>query len=77
MVMEILSPFTQRHDRLVKPGLYQRAGVREYWIVDPDKKSIFVYFLEFTCFRADAYTFLDKIKVNIYKINLFFIKNYL
>ena len=35
MVVEILSPSTQRHDRLVKLGLYQRAGVREYWIVSP------------------------------------------
>ena len=28
MVVEVLSPSTQRHDRLVKLGLYQRAGVR-------------------------------------------------
>ena len=35
MVMEVLSPSTQRHDRLTKFSLYQRAGVREYWIVDP------------------------------------------
>ena len=39
MVVEILSPSTRRHDRLVKLGLYQRAGVREYWIVDPDNRS--------------------------------------
>ena len=40
MVVEILSPSTRRHDRLVKLGLYQRAGVREYWIVDPDNRSV-------------------------------------
>lgn len=45
MVMEILSPFTQRHDRLVKPGLYQRAGVREYWIVSPEEQSVQVFTL--------------------------------
>lgn len=33
MVIEILSPSNRRHDRLVKLDLYQRAGVREYWIV--------------------------------------------
>lgn len=46
MVVEILSPSTQRHDRLVKLGLYQRAGVREYWIVDLAEKSVQVFVLE-------------------------------
>ena len=40
MVVEILSPSTQRHNRLVKLGLYQRAGVREYWIVDPENRCV-------------------------------------
>ena len=43
MVVEILSPSTQRHDRLVKLGLYQRARVREYWIVDPDSSTVQVF----------------------------------
>ena len=43
MVVEILSPSTRRHDRLVKLNLYQRAGVREYWIVDPDTQSVQVF----------------------------------
>ncbi len=46
MVMDILSPSTQRHDRLVKLDLYQRAGVREYWIVDPDSRTVQVFLLE-------------------------------
>lgn len=45
MVVEILSPSTQRHDRLVKLNLYQRAGVREYWIVDPDNQTVQVMLL--------------------------------
>ena len=46
MVVEILSPSMRRHDRLVKLGLYQRAGVREYWIVSPEEKTVQVLLLE-------------------------------
>lgn len=46
LIIEILSPSTQRHDRLTKYNLYQRAGVREYWIVDPAAKSIQSFVLE-------------------------------
>ncbi len=40
MVIEILSPTSLRHDRLVKLNLYQRAGVREYWIADPENRTV-------------------------------------
>lgn len=43
MVIEILSPSTRRHDRLVKLNLYQQAGVREYWIVNPDEQTVQVF----------------------------------
>ncbi len=43
MVVEILSPSTQRHDRLVKLGLYQRAGVWAYWIVSPEEQTVQVF----------------------------------
>lgn len=45
-IAEILSPSTQRHDRLTKLNLYERAGVREYWIVDLAGKVIQKYMLE-------------------------------
>lgn len=35
LVVEILSPGTERRDRLAKLDLYARYGVKEYWIVDP------------------------------------------
>jgi len=46
MIIEILSPSTAKHDRLLKFNKYQRAGVREYWIVDPADKTVQVHILE-------------------------------
>ena len=40
MIIEVLSHSTQRHDQLVKLKLYQQAGVREYWIVDPESRTV-------------------------------------
>lgn len=46
LIIEILSPSTRRHDRLVKLNLYQRAGVQEYWMADPDNQSVQVFTLD-------------------------------
>ena len=46
LVIEILSPSTRGNDRLIKYNLYQRSGVREYWIVDPDTQSVAVHTLK-------------------------------
>lgn len=46
LVVEILSPSTMQHDRVVKFNLYREAGVREYWIVDPESQTLSVYTLE-------------------------------
>src|SRR5262245_5980284 len=43
IVIEILSPGTSRRDRGIKRDLYERGGVREYWIVDPVRNSIQVH----------------------------------
>ena len=43
LVIEVLSPSTRTRDREVKRRLYDRAGVREYWLVDPDRNSVIVY----------------------------------
>lgn len=40
LVIEVLSPSTARHDRLVKRSFYQRQGVPEYWIVDLDASLV-------------------------------------
>ena len=42
IVIEILSPGTRRRDETLKRSLYARAGVREYWMVDPDSRTVTV-----------------------------------
>ncbi|MDE7312902.1 MAG: Uma2 family endonuclease [Eubacterium sp.] len=65
-IVEIASPSSLGHDFIYKLHLYADAGVREYWIVNPIKKSIYVYHLEKNSFETSAYTFQDKIKTAIY-----------
>ena len=66
LVMEILSPSTKRHDRFTKFNLYQRAGVREYWIVDPDDKTVQVFVLEDGHYTAKDYGAAgDTVRVNV------------
>ncbi|MCW1970859.1 MAG: Uma2 family endonuclease [Anaerolineae bacterium] len=45
LVVEVLSPGSDRYDRVVKFSAYERAGVREYWIANPKTRSITVYAL--------------------------------
>ena len=46
MVVEILSPSTASKDMLLKHRKYLQAGVREYWVVDPQLKIVRVYLLK-------------------------------
>jgi len=66
LVIEILSPATIRHDRIIKFRLYQKAGVREYWIVDPDTQSIQTCTLNEDGFYVTAvYSDTDIVPVNV------------
>jgi prevent-host-death family protein len=46
LVVEVLSRSTRSKDMLKKLDLYLQTGVSEYWLVDPDKKEVFVYVFE-------------------------------
>jgi len=46
MIVEILSPSNRKKDQIEKFHLYQRAGVREYWIADPKLKAVTVYVMQ-------------------------------
>ncbi|ANX03835.1 Uma2 family endonuclease [Immundisolibacter cernigliae] len=45
-VVEVLSPATAGHDHIVKRAVYERAGVREYWLVHPVDRIVTVYRLD-------------------------------
>ncbi|MBK8100896.1 MAG: Uma2 family endonuclease [Planctomycetes bacterium] len=46
LLIEVLSPSTRTHDRKRKFERYQRAGVREFWIVDPSARRIEQFVLQ-------------------------------
>ena len=57
LVVEILSPTTAERDRTVKSDLYAQHGVQEYWIVDPDARTITVFLLNGGAFEeVDTYS---------------------
>ena len=64
-IIEIVSPTSRKMDCFIKLNSYRRAGVREYWIVDPETEKVRVYDLP-AAEEAD-YTFADMVPVHIYE----------
>lgn len=64
-IIEILSESTRKKDSYLKLMKYQKAGVREYWLVDPDKKKVIVYDLEKVEIPV-IYGFTDQVPVRIF-----------
>ncbi len=63
-IIEIASPGSRRMDYFTKLFKYRTAGVREYWLVDPDKSRILVY--NFETEDTLEYSFSDSVKAGIY-----------
>lgn len=64
-VIEIVSPSSRKMDYSIKNALYSEAGVREYWIVDPEKLRTTIYHYEEDAAPA-IYTFNQAVTVGIY-----------
>lgn len=64
-IIEIVSPSSRRTDYFTKLFKYRTAGVKEYWIVDPDKSRILVY--NFASEDTGDYTFSETVKAGIYE----------
>jgi len=67
MIIEITSPYSARKDRLEKFYKYERAGVKEYWIVEPEEKLVSVFVLggNNRYGRPNIYTEGDEVKVSM------------
>ena len=65
LVLEILSPSTRSKDMLLKLYKYQNAGVKEYWIVDPDHETVLVYDFREDNFYPEKYDFNSVIPIHI------------
>lgn len=65
LVAEILSPSTRSRDMILKLYKYQKAGVREYWIIDPKYRIVTVHRFDEEEYHPVTYTFQDEIPVGI------------
>ena len=66
LVVEVLSRSTRRKDMMLKLSKYEAAGVREYWLVDPDKRKVIVYDFE-SDLNIRLYDFTQKVPVGIFR----------
>lgn len=64
-VIEIVSPSSRTMDYYRKLFKYQEAGVREYWVVDPEKQRVVVYHFEQE--TMEEYSFEEKVPVGIFE----------
>lgn len=65
-IVEVLSPSTKRKDMIKKNQKYLDAGVKEYWMVDPDEKRVMVYLYNDPDV-VHLYSFEDEIPVGIFE----------
>ena len=68
-VVEVVSPSSRHMDYAKKLFKYRTAGVREYWIIDPSARQVFVYIFDRECEAGkdfQLFRFEDEIPVHIY-----------
>jgi Uma2 family endonuclease len=53
LIIEILSPSTAYYDMIEKKEIYEKLGVKEYWIVDPKKESVEIFLNVNHCFELN------------------------
>ncbi|MBQ8184691.1 MAG: Uma2 family endonuclease [Lachnospiraceae bacterium] len=69
-VAEVLSPSSKKMDTGRKLLKYFKAGVREYWVVDLDRRRVVCYYFEEEDLIPNAYTLEDEVPVRIFQKEL-------
>ncbi len=65
LTVEVLSPSSRSHDMLLKLNKYHDAGVKEYWIVDPQYRKVLVYDLTDESLYPEEYGFDSIVPVRL------------
>lgn len=63
LVVEVTSPGTRSRDCLLKFMKYKAAGVKEYWLIDPEREILDVYYFETE--ETERYTFKDSVSSTV------------
>ncbi len=67
LVIEILSPSSAYVDLIKKKALYARFGVKEFWVVAPDEKTVETFQLEENAYRtSQGFSEADKLTSNMF-----------
>jgi len=69
LIIEVCSPSTMRNDKVLKFNKYEKIGVKEYWIIEPEGKFISIFTLQENkrYGRPEIYTEVDNVKVGIFE----------
>ncbi len=67
LLIQILSPGTSKRDLGIKKKLYAKNGVREYWIVDPERETVDVFRLKGREFESKRYGVQDCLSSSVIK----------
>ena len=65
LIIEVVSPSSRKIDYYKKLFVYRSAGVREYWVVDPEKELVTIY--DFEKDSMEEFSFDKDIPVGIYE----------
>jgi Uma2 family endonuclease len=65
LIVEILSPSNSAIEMQMKFELYREAGVREYWVIDPENTTLTVYLFQNNDINTKVYKYNDKVAVTV------------